>query len=155
KIGTTSAGLLFVGPTQINFLVPSGLADSQAAAITVTNSDGSTRTGTFIIARSSAGIFSAKSTGAGVAAALTTFDGVTYQSVYNTDLTEKDVDPGTSVRPNILVLFTTGIRNTPAQNPTDSNGVAEAVTVKFQGVTGQVLFAGPAQGFVGLDQINV
>ncbi len=155
-IGAIDAGLLFVGPLQINFLMPSGLADTQSATITVTNSDNTTRTGTFSIVRSAPGVFSARADGSGVAAALTTFDGIAFQPVFDVPgLTERDVDAGTQMRPNILVLFTTGIRNTPAANPSDANGVAEAVTVRFQGVPSPLQFAGPAPGFAGLDQINV
>ncbi|MGE0126642.1 MAG: hypothetical protein AB7U82_00955 [Blastocatellales bacterium] len=155
KIGNTDAGLFFVSVGQINFQIPPGLADTANATITVTNSDNTTRTGTFTIVRASPGVFSAKATGQGVAAAQTTFDGTVFQSIANPDGTEKDVDAGTKTKPNALVLYATGIRNTPAQNPTDGNGVAEAVTVKFQGVAGSVFFAGPVQGLVGLDQINV
>ncbi len=155
RIGNTDAGLFFVGPGQINFQIPPGLADTQNATITVTNSNNTTATGAFSIVRSSPGVFSAKATGQGVAAAQTTFDGAVIQNIFNPDGTERDVDAGTKQRPNILILYTTGIRNTPAQNPSDGNGVAEAVTVKFQGVPGQVLFAGPVQGLVSLDQINV
>ncbi len=155
RVGDTDAGLFFVATNQINFQIPPGAGDSQNATITVTNSDNSTRTGTFPIVRGAPGVFSARGTGTGVAAALTTFDGAAFQTVFNPDGTEKDVDAGTRQRPNVLVLFATGIRNTPAQNPTDGNGVAEAVTVKFQGVPGTILFAGATPGAVALDQINV
>lgn len=155
RVGNTDAGIFFAAPAQINFQIPPGLADAANATITVTNSDNSTRTGTFTIVRGAPGVFSAKANGAGVAAAQTTFDGAVYQNIFNPDGTEKDVDAGTRQRPNVLVLYTTGVRNTPAANPGDGNGVAEAVSVKFQGIPGQVLFAGPAPGFVALDQINV
>jgi uncharacterized protein (TIGR03437 family) len=155
RIGNTDAGLFFVSTGQINFQIPPGLADTQNATVTVTNSNNTTVTGSFSIGRASPGVFSAKATGQGVAAAQTTFDGVAFQNIFNPDGTERDVDAGTKQRPNILILYATGIRNTPAQNPSDGNGVAEAVTVKFQGVPGQVLYAGPAPGFAGLDQINV
>ncbi len=155
RVGNADAGLFFVAPGQINFKIPSGLADTTNATITVTNSDSSTRTGTFTIVRGAPGVFSAKATGAGAAAAQTTFDGAVFQNIFDAQGNEIDVDAGTRQRPNVLVLYATGIRNTPAANPGDGNGVAEAVTVKFQGVTGQVLFAGPAPGFEGLDQINV
>src|SRR5262249_28168434 len=56
KIGAADAGLLFVGPGQINFVIPSGLADTDAATITVTNSDNSTRTGAFSIKRAAPGV---------------------------------------------------------------------------------------------------
>lgn len=154
RIGNTDAGLFFVSPSQINFQIPPGLTDTQNATITVTNSNNTTATGAFSIVRAAPGVFSAKATGQGVAAAQTTFDGMVFQNVFNPDGTERDVDAGTKTRPNILVLYVTGIRNAPAQTPGDSNGVAEAVTVKIQGVPCQVPFAGP-QGFVGLDQINV
>jgi len=155
RIGNADAGLFFAGPLQINFKIPSGLADTANATITVTNSDNSTRTGAFTIVRAAPGVFSANASGTGVAAAQTTFDGATYQNIFDAQGNERDVDAGTRQRPNVLVLYATGVRNTPAQNPSDGNGVAEAVTVKFQGVPGQVLFAGPAPGFEGLDQINV
>ncbi len=155
RVGNTDAGIFFAAPSQINFLVPPTTADGANVAVTVTNSDNSTRTGTFTVVRGAPGVFSAKANGQGVAAAVTTFDGAVFQPVANPDGTERDVDPGTRQRQNVLVLFATGIRNTPAQNPTDGNGVAEAVTVKIQGVPCDVFFAGPAPGFVGLDQLNV
>ena len=125
-VANTDCGLFFVAPTQINFVIPSTIADGASVTVTVTNANNSTVTGTFTVVRSAVGIFSAKATGQGAAAALTTFDGSVYQAVANPDGTEKDVDPGTVARPNILVLYGTGIRNTPAANPTDGNGVAEA-----------------------------
>jgi uncharacterized protein (TIGR03437 family) len=155
RVGNTDAGLFFVAPAQINFLIPPNTADNANVAVTVTNSDNSTRTGTFTVVRGAPGIFSARATGQGAAAAVTTFDGAVYQAVANPDGTERDVDPGTRQRPNVLVLYGTGIRNTPAANPTDGNGVAEAVTVRIQGVPCQVLYAGPAPGFAGLDQMNI
>jgi len=155
RVGNADAGIFFAAPSQINFLVPTTTADGANVAITVTNSDNSTRTGTFTVVRGAPGVFSAKATGLGAAAALTTFDGAVYQPVANPDGTERDVDPGTRQRQNVLVLYATGIRNTTAQNPTDGNGVAEAVTVRIQGVPATVFFAGPAPGFVGLDQLNV
>jgi uncharacterized protein (TIGR03437 family) len=155
KVGTADAGLFFVSPLQINFQIPAGLADTASATVTVTNSDNSTRTGTFTITRAAPGVFSAKSDGTGVAAAQSTKDGVNIQNVFNPDGTAKDLDAGTVQQPNFLILYTTGIRNTPAANPTDGNGVGESVTVKLQGVQAQVLYAGPVPGFVALDQINI
>jgi uncharacterized protein (TIGR03437 family) len=154
RVGNTDAGLFFVAPTQINFQIPPATADGAAVAVTVTNSDNSTRTGTFTVVRGAPGVFSAKANGQGAAAAVTTFDGAVFSAVANPDGTERDVDPGTRQRRNVLVMFATGIRNTPATNPNDANGVAEAVTVKIQGVPCEMIYAGPAPGFIGLDQIN-
>jgi uncharacterized protein (TIGR03437 family) len=154
RIGTTDAALFFVAPTQINFQIPDGTADGQSVTVTVTNANNTTTTGTLTIVRSAPGIFSATATGVGAAAGQTTFDGVVYQNTSNPDGTEKEVSAGTVANPNILVLYTTGLRNTPAANPNDGNGVAEAVSVKIQGVPATVLFAGPAPGFIGLDQVN-
>jgi uncharacterized protein (TIGR03437 family) len=153
RIGNTDAPLFFVAPSQINFQIPSGTPDGQAN-ITVTNANNTTATGTFTVVRSAAGIFSAKATGQGAAAAQTTFDGVTYQNTFKADGTENEVSAGTKAQPNVLVLYTTGLRNTPATNPSDGNGVAESVSLKIQGVSATVLFAGPAPGLVGVDQVN-
>jgi uncharacterized protein (TIGR03437 family) len=154
SVNGTGAGLFFVSTGQINFAIPSNVPDGQAV-ITVTNANGTTRTGSMLINRAKPGIFTFNASGTGTAAGLTTFDGVNFLSLLNTDGTERAVDPGTAQRPNFLVLFTTGLRNTPAANPTDQNGVAEAVTAMIQGQTATVTFAGRHPDFEGLDQVNI
>lgn len=153
-INGVNAGLFFVSAGQLNFVVPPSLQDAASATATVTNSDNSTRTGTVTIQRAAPGIFTMRGTGQGVVAALTTFDGATFTPVFNPDLSERVVDAGTAQRRNVLVLYVTGVRNVPAQNPNDGNGVAEAVKVTLQGVPLTLLFAGPAPGLAGVDQIN-
>jgi uncharacterized protein (TIGR03437 family) len=153
-INNVPVGLFFVSTQQINLLIPANIQDG-TATIVVSNSDNSTRSGTFNVVRSAPGLFSANATGKGVAAAVTTDDGIVFLPVSNPDLTERDVSAGTAQKPNILVLYGTGLRYTPAQNPGDGNGVAEAVSVTFQGVPAQVAYAGLAPGLEGADQINV
>lgn len=146
RINGVDAGLLFVGAQQINFQVPPALVDAPSATVQVTNSDNSTRTGTVTVQRAAPGVFSAAANGQGVAVALTTFDGVVFQSVFNpgNPPTERDVDAGTVQRRNVLVLFATGLKLVGRQN----------VTVTLQGVPLQVDFVGAVGGLVGLDQIN-
>jgi len=154
RIGNADCGLFFVAPAQINLAIPSNVPDGASVTITVTNSNNTTTTGTVTVVRSAPGIFSARATGTGAAAAQTS-DGGPLINTYNPDGTERDVSAGTREAPNVLVLYVTGIRYTPAANPGDENGVAEAVTCRIQGVPATVLYAGPAPGFVGLDQVNV
>lgn len=154
SVNGTDAGLFFVSPGQINFSIPGNVPDGQAV-ITVTNANGTTRTGSQLINRARPGIFTFNATGTGTAAALTTFDGVNFSSIVNPDGTERPVDPGTAARPNFLILFATGLRNTPAANPNDQNGVAEAVTATIQNTTATVTFAGAHPTFQDLDQLNI
>ncbi len=58
-------------------------------------------------------------------------------------------------KPNILILYGTGIRRAVAANPNDDNGVAESCSVMIGGQQAQVLYAGTQGFFTGLDQINV
>ena len=125
------------------------------ANVIVTNSNGTTRTGTVNIIAAAPGLFSRNADGRGTAVALTTLDGLTYQNITNADGSERSVSPGTVAQPNYLILYGTGIKRAQAANPNDSNGVAEAVQVLFQGVPGNVTYAGFAPGFFGLDQVNV
>ena len=149
-----AAPLFYVSNTQINLLVPPGDGSGQATVV-VTSANGMTRTGTVSIVSASPGVFTLDSSGRGTAAAQTTFDGVTYQPIWNPDGSERAVDPGTTARPNYLILYTTGLRRATATNPNDANGVAEAVTALIQGVPATVTYAGPAPTWTGLDQVNI
>lgn len=154
SVNGADSGLFFVSNSQINFRVPSNVPDG-LAVINVTNANGTTRSGSMNIVRARPGIFTFNASGTGTAAGLTTFDGINFVSLVNPDGTERPVDPGTAQRPNFLVLFATGLRNAPAANPTDQNGVAEAVTATIQGMSATVTFAGRHPDFEGLDQINI
>ena len=154
NINGVDAPLFYVSNSQINFLVPV-LTSPGLANVIVTNSNGTTRTGTVNIIAAAPGLFSRNADGRGTAVALTTLDGLTYQNITNADGSERSVSPGTVAQPNYLILYGTGIKRAQAANPNDSNGVAEAVQVLFQGVPGNVTYAGFAPGFFGLDQVNV
>lgn len=153
SINGVDAGLYFVSNTQINFRVPSSIADG-LATITVTNANGTTRSGVVSINRTAPGIFTTNFSGRGTASAVTTTDGVNFQSLLNADGTERAVDPGTAAKPTYLALFLTGVRNAPASNPNDADGVAESVQVNIQGIPATVAYAGKQGSWEGLDQIN-
>lgn len=160
-VNGVAVDLLYVGPTQINFIIPGGIQLGEATII-VTSSDGTMKSGKFPVVAAEPGIFSSNFTGMGAAAAETTVDGRNYARTGNLDGTPTDVvlETGDNARPTYLVLYGTGVRNAPAANPNDTDGVAEAVKVTIQGIPAQVTYAG-AQGagapgsFAGLDQINV
>lgn len=154
SVNGTDAPLFFAGANQINALVPAGTVDGQAT-FTITDTTGAPRSGTVSITRTSPGLLSVNATGVGTATGLFTSDGVQFLPLINPDGSERALDPGTAAQPNYLILFGTGIRNAPADNPTDGNGVAESVTATIQGVPAQVTFAGRHSDFIGLDQINV
>jgi uncharacterized protein (TIGR03437 family) len=154
SVNGTDAGLFFASNSQINFRVPSNVADGPAV-ITVTNANATTRAGSILINRASPGIFTANASGGGTAAGLATSDGINYVSLINPDGSEREIDPGTAQRPNYLVLFTTGLRNTPAANPNDQDAVAEAVNATIQGLKATVTYAGRHPDFEGLDQVNI
>lgn len=153
-INGQDAQMLLASNGQLNIVAPQNVPDGPATVV-ITNADGAVRAGVVTMARASAGLFSLKATGQGTAAAVWTTDGVTFQPVMNSDGSERPITPGTKASPTFLVLFTTGLRNAPAANPNDGNGVAEAVTVTIKGVNATATFAGPAPGFAGLDQINL
>lgn len=140
------ASLLYVSPTQINFITPPNL-DAGTATILVTNPKGTYAFGTSLINSSVPSLFTADASGRGDAAALATTDGVTYlPSPFALTV---------NGRPNILVLFGTGFRHATASNPNDENGVAETVRVTIDGVPANVQYAGAQGEYVGLDQLNI
>lgn len=147
-----AAPLLYVSPTQINFLVPDGTAPG-AAKLVVT---GATASQTFsaTVGAIAPLLFSLDGTGGGLAAASA------IQTQANDPALQTPIPvytcTGSSCVPvpidlsedtdTYLTLYGTGIRN---------RGVLENVTATVAGTAAPVNYAGPTPGFTGLDQVNV
>ncbi|MGH9838494.1 MAG: putative Ig domain-containing protein [Blastocatellia bacterium] len=139
------ASLFFVSPGQINLLVPAGTASG-----TATLSLGSGASGELAITRTAPGLFAANANGQGVPAAVALrvrADGT--QSFEPVARLEGDrfvpapIDLGAAGERVFLALFGTGVR------------FQQNVTATVGGAPSDVLFAGAAAGFAGLDQINL
>jgi len=148
------APLFYVSPGQANFQIAPGTA-SGAAFLTFTSGDGKTSTGTAQIVSVAPGIFTANANGQGVPAAVVfriRVDGSqVFESASRFDSDENRVIPlpidlGPESDRVFLLLFGTGIRG--------FNGFV-AVTATIGGIPVPVGFAGPAPGFIGLDQLNL
>ncbi len=147
------APLFFVAPSQVNYLIPAGTSNG-AATVTITSSDGSISVGTVNIVTVAPGLFTANSSGTGIAAA-TVFrlkaDGSTiYEPVVRFDsalgqLVPVPIDLGPESDQVIVLLFGTAFRN--------NTGLPLSSTIG--GVNSEVLYAGPQGDYVGLDQANV
>jgi uncharacterized protein (TIGR03437 family) len=145
----SSAPLLYVSPTQVNFEVPLGIATG-AAAVTVSSGDGTETLAIVQIAPVAPGLFELNS--AGLAAAYVILyhaDGTqTVEQVYKVsggDVVATPVSLGSSTDKPYLFLFGTGF---------EAAGTA-GVTVSVGGTNVPVSFAGSQGGFAGLDQANV
>ncbi|HKQ77114.1 MAG TPA: N-acetylmuramoyl-L-alanine amidase [Blastocatellia bacterium] len=148
------APLFFASERQINFLMPPGLANGEAAII-VANADGRLSRGVATLSSVAPAIFSANANGHGVAAAVAlraSADGSQrYEPVAVFDQAKNKfvaapIDLGTESDQIFLVAYGTGIRFRHSLG---------AVAAKIGGVSSQVLFAGPASEFAGVDQVNV
>jgi len=141
------AGIYVVSPTQVNYLLPEGMAEG-LAQLTVLRDDEVIGVETIEIAAVSPGIFSAAGNGQGPAAATwlrvnpdgTRDSGLTF----DTALAAVPLDFGPLGGDLYVSLFLTGTRN-----------FSGSVTVTVDGIS--VPFSGPAaQGeFDGLDQLNL
>ncbi len=145
------AGLFFVSPTQINYLLPAELATG-VARVTISAS-GKTSIGLIDVAPIAPSFFTANADGRGVAAAVllrVRGDGSqNYESVARFDAAENrsvavPIVFGEPDERLFLLLYGTGLRN--------HKGAIQAV---IGGVEADVLFAGGVSGFVGLDQLNL
>jgi uncharacterized protein (TIGR03437 family) len=149
-VNGVAAGLFFVSPNQINYLVPAGTANG-AATVTVRRNGVDIAQGTPNVETAAPGLFSANSSGTGVAVALlfrrrAGVDTLEPVAQFNTtasrfDPAELDLGPDTDLV--LLVAFGTGFRN------------AAATSATIGGTAASVLFVGPAPGFEGLDQVNI
>jgi uncharacterized protein (TIGR03437 family) len=136
----TAAALIFVSPTQINFVVPAGIA-AGATTVTLRSTDTNTiRTTTVQVAGSAPALFSSDASGTGPGAIL---NAVTFAPAPFVSVTPEN---GADTRTR-LAAYGTGFRN--AKNVT-----ARAIDTSGNGHRLTVEFSGPAPGFAGLDQLN-
>ncbi len=148
--GKQADGLLYyVSPTQINFVVPEGLAPGPVT-VTVSGPNLTTASMSSSIAAIAPAIFTADFSGKGAAAAVAVAyaaDGssqVLCGVSQTCDATPIDLStPGTSVW---LMLFGTGIRGRSSLS---------GVTVTANGTALNVGYAGAQPTYEGLDQVNV
>src|SRR5260370_597571 len=146
------APLIYVSPSQINFIVPAGTATG-AATFTVMN--GGTNTSvTGNVQTVAPTLFSMNGNGSGVAAA-TAFrtqagnpgisSPVTVFTCTGSTCSSVPIDVGLDT-PVYLTLYGTGIR---------ARGSLSNVKVTIHGISVPVLYAGAQPTFTGLDQVNV
>ncbi len=149
---TRNATLFYVSPTQVNYLLPSTMANG-TAIVAFTSSNGTISTGTLTIANVKPGIFTVNQGGTGYPAAQiqrvrngTTigFEDVAMGPVANpVAIPIEWKDPGDQL---YLVIYGTGFR----QRSQLSN-----VLVTVNGASQQVDYAAAHTDFAGLDQSNV
>ncbi len=145
------AGLIYVAPAQINFLMPSATAVGTATVSVLRGSTVIAR-GTVQVQAVAPALFSANQTGSGPAAALAlrvvggpsgpqvTFP--TYECDANLRCQTVVLDPGIDT-PTTLEFFGTGIRG------------GKTVTATIAGKDVPVQFAGAQSQYPGLDQVNL
>jgi len=154
---TKTASLFFVSPTQVNYLLPDGLAEG-LAQVTITNRNGIASRGSVQIATTAPSVFSADSSGKGLAAAdvvrvlrngqqlwerTSRYDANTNQVIgMPIDLGPERGQDSDRV---YLILYGTGLRQRAALNQ---------VKVKLGDIYVPVEYAGKQGGYAGLDQIN-
>lgn len=144
-VNNLSAPLLYVSPTQINYVVPTNV-DPGVATVKVMSGGTEIANGTVTIETVSPSIFTILSSGKGVPAAQVTADGVSFQPVGNSDGTPRVLSVGTAAKPNFLVLYGTGLRRRSSMTN---------VRVMIGGVQAEVSFLGAHSRLVGVDQLNV
>lgn len=149
---TRSAPLVYVSATQINFAVPDGSASGPATFVIMNGS--SSQTSTTAISAVAPTLFSMNGKGTGVAAA-TAISTQAANPQFQAPVTvfQCNASGCTSVpialgvdTPIYVTFYGSGIRNRSSL----SN-----VTVTINGSSVPVLYAGPAPGYTGLDQVNV
>jgi uncharacterized protein (TIGR03437 family) len=148
------APLYYVGPSQINFVVPDGTALG-SSMITVTSGVQVTATGIVQIDLVAPGIFTANADGKGTPAAWAisvapdqtqTFHGVASCGTAPGSCVPAPIDLGPAGTFVILSLYGTGIRGRSSLT---------AVTANIGGVNAEVQYAGLQPTYEALDQVNI
>jgi uncharacterized protein (TIGR03437 family) len=149
------APLFFVSPTQINYLLPAGLAGT--ATVSIMRDNNLVGAGLVQTTPVAPGLFAANANGQGIAAAVVLrikADGTqSFESVSRYDQTTGrfvpvPIDLGSSPIPDrvFLILFGTGLRG--------RSSLAN-VTATLSGVIVPISFAGAQGSLIGVDQVNL
>ncbi len=148
------APLFFVSSGQINYQVPPGTA-SGSAIVTITSGAGVVSAAVINVTPVAPAIFSADSSGKGLAAALALrikadgsqiYEPVVFYDAPTQKFVAVPIDLGPPTDKVLLLGFGTAIRG--LSNPA-------AATAKIGGTNAVIEFIGPQPDFVGLDQTNV
>lgn len=152
-----TAKLLFVSPTQINFIMPSGLANGVATTRLIDENGNQIKFGFVEIARVAPGIFTADASGRGLPAAAIVRSSSGFQvyepvAKFDSALLQNipiEIDLGHPSEVVVLVLFGTGWRQA------DPSEVQVSISNNAGGVFCPLQYAGRQPTIEGLDQINV
>jgi uncharacterized protein (TIGR03437 family) len=150
---TSLAPLFYVSSAQINFEIPAGTALGEATFSVINNSNNTVvSTSAANVQNVAPGLFTADSTGKGVAMARVIHVGVNGQEsaalIYQcsgTTCSSTPINLGVDT-PTYLELYGTGIRG---ETSLSNVGVA------INGTSVPITFAGAQGGFLGLDQVDV
>lgn len=156
------ARLFFVSPTQINYQIPAD-TPSGLANVVITRGDRVVSQGVIQVSNVALSLFTADASGQGAPTGLLLRVKANGQQVYESlvrfDATQNKLVPAPIERRAgeqlYLILFGSGLRNAPDSDGNSANGVAENVEVTIGGAAAQVIYAGVAPGFVGLEQVNI
>jgi uncharacterized protein (TIGR03437 family) len=156
------AGLFFVSPGQINYQIPDELLPG-TAMVSVLRQGQPVAQGMIEINGVAPSIFTADSSGtgtpAGQALRVQSNGEVRYEPLSRLDGGAGRILPVTiERRPGdqlYLVLYGTGLRGLEDQDGNAANGLAELVEVSSGTTRLDVLYAGNAPGYAGLDQFNL
>ncbi len=152
------ASLFFVAPTQINYQVPPGTAEGNAM-VTVTINNNVVAMGTLPVTKVAPGLFSANSSGQGVAAAVVlrvrngvqTFETVSRFDQGTNQFVPIEIDMGPAGDLIYVLFYGVGMRarTSPGNISVNINGSIRALNPNdFEDAFG-------VAGFIGLDQANV
>jgi len=154
--GSIEAGLTYVGPSQINFQVPPGIAPGDSVPAQLQLPNGKTLLASLQLVSAAPGIFSILMNGQGQGAVLN------QDNSPNGD-PQRFLGVKPAARGSVIQIFATGAGETTpalaageAAPPSGSPLVLTKVqpTVTIGGKNAKVQFSGMAPGFVGLWQIN-
>lgn len=140
--------LFYVAPLQVNFLIPANAA-AGPATLTVESGDGTVSQGALLLTTTAPGLYAADGLAAALTVTVNAAGAQTTTVLVHADSTGALVTTPIQLGPTAgtvyLVLYGTGIRAAPLSQ----------VSVQVAGESLKPVYAGPAPGFQGEDQVNV